>query len=442
MANEKSVFNWQFYLGFVLVVTGGLFLADQLLETHLMSIFWPLLVVLFGITFIVGMIFAGKKGAGLGIPGAIITTSGILLFIQNTFDLWITWTYAWALLISATGVGLLLMNIYLKKSTLRKIAGWIIGIGLTLFVLFGVFFEVVLDVPGTSVNSGLFLGGGMVLLGLFIIFSRPLFAEKRKEPKKEEEKEPEEEIEAVEAEFKEAEEVEEGEEVEAVEELEEVAPTEEVLLEPLPEESLFTGIHFKSVGEVHLIQSDSCSLKMEGPESLITKVKTDVQEGVLTIIYDSDDADWSDIQWMNADHDIRYYVNIENLQTLNIEGAGSVQGPNLHGESLSINHTGSGNIVLKGLQYQELDLNMSGLGEIQLAGEVQKQNLDVSGAGNYKAENLRSQEANVTLSGSGLVQVWVEEELNADLSGAGSIEYKGEPKIEESNTGVGSIKPL
>lgn len=436
MAKEKSVFNWQFYLGFVLVVTGGLFLADQLLETNLMRIFWPLLVVLFGITFFVGMIFAGRKGAGLAIPGAIITTAGILLFIQNTFDLWITWTYAWALLISATGVGLLMMNIYLKKPTLRKISGWIIGIGLTLFVLFGVFFEVILEIAGTSVNSGLFLGGGMVLLGLFIIFSRPLFAEERKEPEMEAKEEAKEEVETFEAEFKEV------EEVEAVEDLEEIAASEEVVLGPLPEDTLFTGLHFKSLGEVYLIQAESCSLKIEGREDLITKVKTDVQEGVLSIIYDSEDADWSDIEWISGDHDIRYYVTLENLQVLNLEGAGSVQGTNLQGETLSMAHSGSGAIILKRLQYQELDLDLSGLGEIQIEGEVQKQNLDLSGAGNYKAENLQSQVANVTLSGSGLVQIWVEEELNADLSGAGSIEYKGDPKVEESNTGVGRIKPL
>ncbi len=183
-------------------------------------------------------------------------------------------------------------------------------------------------------------------------------------------------------------------------------------------------------------------MRIEGDENLLGKVKADVHEGVLSIIYDQDDADWSDIHWISAEHDIRYFVTLEHLRVLTLEGTGSFHGENLKGEGLSIAHSGSGVMNLTGLHYHELDVDLSGLGEIQLEGEIQKQNLDLSGAGNYQAENLKSQEANVTLSGSGLVRIWVEEELNADLSGAGSIEVKGDPKVEESNTGVGRIKPL
>ncbi|MEA3326118.1 MAG: DUF5668 domain-containing protein, partial [Chloroflexota bacterium] len=85
MAKKRTIFNWQFYFGFVLIVTGGLFLADQLLDVEIMPYFWPLLIILLGVTFFVGMVAAGKRGSGLAIPGAVITMLGILLFIQNTF---------------------------------------------------------------------------------------------------------------------------------------------------------------------------------------------------------------------------------------------------------------------------------------------------------------------------------------------------------------------
>jgi len=180
MAKKGSVFNWQLFLGFVLIVTGGLFLADQLLDGNIMRTFWPLLVVLFGLTFLFGLILAGRTGAWLAIPGALITTLGLLLFFQNWTDLWATWTYAWALLLTAVGFGMLIMNIYLKRLGLRRAAGVVIGIGLFLFVIFGVFFEVILKISGKDINASLFLGGGLVLLGLFVIFSRLLFAKKRK----------------------------------------------------------------------------------------------------------------------------------------------------------------------------------------------------------------------------------------------------------------------
>jgi drug/metabolite transporter (DMT)-like permease len=182
MTKKRKVFNWQFYFGLVLIVTGGLFLADQLLvEIQIMRFFWPLLIVFLGVTFFVGMLVAGKRGAGLAIPGTITTAIGLLLFIQNTFKIWVTWTYAWGLLISAVGLGLLIMNFYLKQINLRRVAGLLIGIGLLLFVIFGVLFEVILNISGTNFNSGMFLGGGLVALGLFVIFSRPLFSRRRKQ---------------------------------------------------------------------------------------------------------------------------------------------------------------------------------------------------------------------------------------------------------------------
>lgn len=177
MSKNKSLINWQLFLGLLLVLTGGAFLADLLLPgVRIMAYGWPLIVVLLGVIFLIGMLMAGRKGAGLAIPGVLITSLGLLLFVQNTFDLWLTWTYAWALLISAIGGGLLLMNLYLKRVGLRRAGGVLIGIGLVLFVIFGIFFEIILDINGEKNASVVFLSLGLVLLGLFIILSRFPFA--------------------------------------------------------------------------------------------------------------------------------------------------------------------------------------------------------------------------------------------------------------------------
>lgn len=424
MANNKPIFNWQLYLGLVLVVTGGLFLADQLLGFDIMRYFWPLLIVLFGVTFFVGMLFAGRKGAWLAIPGTVITTIGLLLFIQNSYDLWVTWSYAWALLISAGGVGMLIMNSYLKRTGLRRAAGVIIGIGLTLFVLFGVFFEIILDIAGTDVNSGIFLGGGLVLLGIFVVFSRPLFSRVSKGAAPEESQAEETVVDA------------------AFEAIDEMPEPGEDAVQPIPEGEEFSGLNFKSVGEVFLIQGDSCSVKMEGSEEFLQKVKTEVQDDLLTITFSSDVNDWSSLHWLTREHRIQYFITVKTLSQLNLAGAASIRAEKMEGDKLTIDHSGAGEMVLKGLRYEELDVHVGGLGEIRLEGEARLQLVDLSGAGSYKAEGLKSQEANVALSGAGSARVWVEGELNANLSGAGSIKYKGDPQVEKINSGLGSIKPL
>ena len=424
MANEnKTVFNWQLYLGIVLVVTGGLFLADQLLPIRIMSYFWPLLIVLFGLTFFVALLFAGKHGAGLAIPGTVITTTGILLFVQNTFGLWVTWTYAWALLISATGLGMLFMNIYLKRIGLRRVAGLLIGIGLTLFVVFGVFFETILNIAGTGIYSGVFLGAGLVLLGLFVVFSRPLFARASKRA----EQDAASGTETVDAAF------------ENVDERPEPGMQS---AQPLPEDADFSRLQFKSVGEVFLTQGKSCDLKMEGSEDLLKKVRVEVRDDELSITYKSDIGDWTGLQWINDEQRLRYYVTMKKVEGLHLAGAGSLIAEGIKGESLHLAHSGAGILTVNDMEYQELDTTLGGLGEIRLSGKVQKQTVDLSGAGSYHALELQSQDASVLISGAGSARVWAVEKLQAKVSGAGSIKYKGDPELDSSNTGLGSITRL
>ncbi len=420
MSHRKSIFNWQIYLGFVLVLTGGLFLADQLLGVDIMRFYWPLLIVLFGLTFFVGMLAAGKRGSGLAIPGAIITTLGLILFIQNMFNLWITWTYAWALIISGTGLGLLIFNVYHKQDSLRRIAGLIIGIGLFLFVFFGIFFEIILNIAGSDVNSGIFLGAGLVLLGLFIFFSRPLFARRRK-------KESQDKADVVDVNF---EDMKSG--PEAVESVKSLMTIKED----------FSGLNFKSVGEVFIRQGDTPEVKVEGQQDIFNRINVEVYDGELRITYQADVSDWMGLRWVSGKHRLRYYLTVKNLEWIRLAGAGSIEADQLVGETISLAHSGVGSMKLRGLRYQTLDADLGGLGEILLEGEVTSQNVDLSGAGSYRGEGLKSQEANIALSGAGSVHVWVETALNAHLSGIGDIKYNGSPSIEQSQSGIGRIYPL
>ncbi len=422
MANKKAIITWQIYLGLVLVVTGGLFLADQLLALNLLRFFWPLLIILFGLTFFVGMLVAGRRASGLAVPGTLLTVIGIILFVQNTFDLWVTWAYAWALLITAVGVGLLIMNAYHKREGLRRAGGLIMGLGLILFVMFGVLFEVILNIAGTSSQTGLFLGSGLVLLGVFVLFSRAIFAH-RETPDRKVAENPE----VVDGVFSEAEPM-----------SEQGAAT----VEPLAGDEEFTTFEFKSLGQVFVTPGDHCGLKIEGSPDIIQHVTAEVADGVLMVHYQMDVVDWTGLQWINDKDRIRYYVTVKNLEGIILGGAGSISADGLTGQNLGIVHAGIGVLKLTGLQFTEVNVDLSGLGEVMLAGKVELQNLDLSGAGSYQAVELQSQHANLSLSGAGSAKVWAEVTLNGRITGAGSIQYKGSPEIEETQTGLGNIKPI
>ena len=426
MSAKRVVIQWQVYFGIVLILTGALFLADLFLPVPLMRDYWPVLVVLFGLTFIVGMLASGKRRAGLAIPGTIITVIGLLLFVQNTFDLWITWTYAWALVIVAVGLGMLIMNGYLKRDTIRRVAGLLIGVGLTLFVIFGVLFELVFQVRGADLYSGIFLGGGLVLLGLFTMFGKLIFG--RRQPKSGKTKTAKSgKDDVVEGEF---------------EDISSVPNPNGVATHTLPDGATFSGLSFKSVGEVYLIQGEPCALKVEGNEDLMDNIQVAVHDDVLEIDFETDFEDWTNFRWADGDRPLRYYVTMPTIKMINMEGAGILTATSLQGESLDLVQGGAGKVEMHDLDYQSLKAELGGLGEIQLSGKAARQMVDLTGAGGYQAEDLHSEDAEVILSGAGEAVVWVENNLKATVTGAGSIKYKGSPEVEEENSGIGEIKPL
>ncbi len=419
----KKHFNWQIYFGLLLLLSGGLFLADQLVDFPLLNYFWPVLVIILGVTFFIGMLTAGQQGSGLAIPGCVVTTIGLLFLVQNTFGLWVTWSYAWALIIVSVGLGLLVMNIYLKRTVLRRVAGLLMGIGLTLFVVFGALFELIFEISGADVKSALFLGSGLILLGLFVVFSRSLF-------KKGEEKvnRPSGEMPSVDGASQ------------AVKAAESAFSEGEMRSIDLSE--TFDGLRFESLGEVIVTQGDVCALKIEASDALMEKMDISVVNGDLRISLKSGIVDWHGLSWLKGEHKARYWVTMEAINRLALAGVGDLKVADMKGESLILDHAGAGVIRFDKVVVQNLRVKLGGLGEIQIQGETQKQSVEITGAGSYTAENLRSDIADVVLSGAGNAAVWAQEELNAKVSGAGNIKYKGQPKVSQSQSGVGRVEPL
>src|SRR5262245_12084909 len=94
-------------VGVLLIGLGLLFLAQQVFGFS-WSGAWPFFIITVGLVFFAGVVVGGRAAGPLAIPGAVITTVGLILLYQSTFDQYQTWAYAWTLLIVASGVGLLI----------------------------------------------------------------------------------------------------------------------------------------------------------------------------------------------------------------------------------------------------------------------------------------------------------------------------------------------
>src|SRR5262249_30865654 len=90
-----------------LLIALGLLLLAQLLFGVSWRGAWPFYVIAVGLIFFVGVVVGGPAAGPLAIPGALISTVGLILLYQRAFDRFQTWAYAWTLLVVASGLGLL-----------------------------------------------------------------------------------------------------------------------------------------------------------------------------------------------------------------------------------------------------------------------------------------------------------------------------------------------
>jgi peptidoglycan/LPS O-acetylase OafA/YrhL len=140
--------------GVLLLVVGGLLLVGRLAEVQLENA-WPLWIILPGLAMLIASFAVPPRGGlGLAVPGAVIATIGAILWVQDTYDAWQTWAYAWALVgPTAPGVGTLLYGLVKGDRELVRDGSRATVTGLALFAGFALFFEGVLGLSGDPIAN-------------------------------------------------------------------------------------------------------------------------------------------------------------------------------------------------------------------------------------------------------------------------------------------------
>ena len=179
MINQTNRSGTAYGAGLVLVALGVFFLVAQYLDVNVWGFAWPFIIIIPGLLFFAAMLGGGPALGVLAIPGSIITTIGLILLYQSTFNHFESWAYTWALIPTAAGIGFIIDG--RRQRDPMRVAGGerIVKIGLTLFLIGFVFFELVLNISGLF---GWTLGGivGPLLLiagGIYLFFRRsaPIF---------------------------------------------------------------------------------------------------------------------------------------------------------------------------------------------------------------------------------------------------------------------------
>lgn len=179
------------------------------------------------------------------------------------------------------------------------------------------------------------------------------------------------------------------------------------------EVSGFSAISSKSIGRIIVQQTGKESLTITADDNILPLLESRVTDNILYLSIAKD-------VHMNPNKPIEFVVDVKSLESLKIDGVGSIEA--------------------KGIQGKKLAVSLDGVGSMTIAGSVDVLDLNLSGVGSFNGEDFKTKQATVRHDGVGSAVVNVSEQLDATLSGVGSLEYIGSPQIRESKKGLGSIK--
>lgn len=109
-------------------------------------------------------------------------------------------------------------------------------------------------------------------------------------------------------------------------------------------------------------------------------------------------------------------------------------------EELSLH--GSGTVRVTGVHGERFDCTLEGSGSVQVAGHVERLEVERDGSGEADLGELQAERAEVDSEGSGYVLVFVTDELEVDLSGSGRVVYRGAPDVSARTRGSGDVRAV
>lgn len=137
---------------------------------------WPFLIILGGLL-LIAFAAAVEGTSGLAVPGGIVLMAGLVLAVQNVFDAFQTWAYAWALVApGGVGVGIITQG-WIRGSRATVRAGLrVLWSGIVLFIVFGLFFEGVIHLSNWDLGifGKILVPLLLILLGVWLLFRRML----------------------------------------------------------------------------------------------------------------------------------------------------------------------------------------------------------------------------------------------------------------------------
>lgn len=141
MKKVKESVKPVFLIGYILAGCGVILFALNFILGWTFNIALPLVFLVLGVCFLMLSPYWKTKWkwfAFLTIPGATLIAFGVIFLLNILTSDWAAWAYAWLLLLTGIGVGMILANQDQAWTFLITLIGWGLTIAsITFFVIFG-----------------------------------------------------------------------------------------------------------------------------------------------------------------------------------------------------------------------------------------------------------------------------------------------------------------
>lgn len=152
----------------ILIGSGVVLLLAHLFDIRLMDVFWPGFIIAPGLLLMwpayKSTADQQSKLALLAVPGAMIATTGLLLFAMNLTNHFEAWAYSWPLVIASAAAGIMYVTRFDDNGPLQERGYKLIRVLAMVFLGLAVFFEILVFENFNPVMSLGLIGFGLYLL--------------------------------------------------------------------------------------------------------------------------------------------------------------------------------------------------------------------------------------------------------------------------------------
>ncbi len=200
----------------------------------------------------------------------------------------------------------------------------------------------------------------------------------------------------------------------------------------------FSRVKLSNAITVNIVQGDEQSVVINADESIINKVKTEVNGNLLSVYIDED---WFKRNFRSKSHKVVVDITVPELTALDVSGACNVDVKGFRNENFTMKASGASNVVIDDFIVKEISsFEASGASNVKIFGKGEKVIIRASGASDVISKNFAANIAVVHASGASDVNVTAYDEIRVDCSGASDVDYYGGPKaVDISSSGASDV---